>query len=193
MRKGSLVVLALVVLLLTGFPGLVFAASAEAVAGGAQFPGVDWSSVLNEVIKVLVAAAIPILTLALRKVIMAGFEWLRGYADKYHLGNVFQQAENAVLAMYEKTVKGIQQDFADGKITPEEKAARLAQVKKDAMDMLGGFVKSIPAHLQPYLSSKLGELIEAALSKLKIDGAIPSKTIAAALNPSVPPKASVSK
>lgn len=181
-------VLSVLVYLFVMFPEAF--AFAQAVAEKA--PTVSaWDSFIASVWQVIVTVLVPYFAILVGKIILAGLDWVQGQVAGTSFSLVYSGIRADVIALYETTVKGIEKDCADGVITPDERTKRLAQVKSDAVIMASKHLAAVPAYIKPYLASKLGDLVETALSSLKLDKILPSKS--GGLTPSAPQKVSTPK
>jgi paraquat-inducible protein B len=137
----------------------------------------DWHTILNESLKALVIAAIPWLMAKMTPLISAAFDYIEAKTGAEWARRLENEAEQIVLALWEGLSKGIKQDLADGKLTKEEAAGRLAEVGAEARKRLSAWLSGMPARFQPQVEQKVGAALEAALARLKIVKSIPPATV----------------
>jgi len=123
----------------------------------------DWHTLLNDIIKAVVIAAIPALT----GLVALAFSWLREYAKTHIQNAILQRITNEAFEVVLAVGQAIGDDFkkaaADGKLSEDEKAT----LKTRAINALKLRLIDIPKHLLPNLETRLSEAIEAAVAKKK--------------------------
>lgn len=132
------------------------------------------SQILNEALKAALIASLPVLLMLIGKLIQAGMDWLEAHTSTIWLRRLEEEAEIVVLGLWEVAAKAIKEACADGKISVDEAKSKLMALKPVAVDLLNKWLTSLPEKYKPLLQAKLSEAVEGALSRLKMDGRLPS-------------------
>lgn len=123
----------------------------------------DWSQVTSEILKGLIAAAVPVL------IALAGmaFSWIREYAKAHIKNATLQRVTDEAFVVVQAVGQAIGDDLKaaakDGKLSEDEKA----MLKAKALNALKERLRDIPKSILPDLETRLSDAIEYAVGASK--------------------------
>lgn len=142
------------------------------------------NEILNELLKALTVALIPVVATLAGLLAKKALAWLESKTTNEYLKTVEHEAEEIVLALDAEIVSTAKQAASDGVITQAELAEAFARAKNKALELLQIRLKNYPAKIAAQVASKASEVIEAQITKQKANGSIQNPQSAQALAPS---------
>lgn len=127
------------------------------------------SDVLSYVFQGLTIAVVAVLLKNSGPLISLLFDYLRGLTTNNALLTVIAVAEQIVLHLNQSMVEPAKKAFADGKITEEEAKTVFKEAKKVAVEKVTSAIKDVPSFVQPFIESKVEDVIESAVAKFHKD------------------------
>jgi len=131
-------------------------------------------NILNEVLKALIAAFIPVIGTVMIYLTKKLLEYLDSKTNNELLKTIECEGGEIVLAVESEIVSKGKEAAADGQITQAELEEIYARAKNKALELLNLRLRNYPTGIANIVSKKASEFIEAQLMKQKASGAIQS-------------------
>ena len=132
----------------------------------------DTNSILNEILKALIIAGVPILLTGLGYLGSYLRAWIEAKTKNQWLIVLEREAFTVVSALNQKLAAPIKEAAKDGRLTAEE----ANDIKQRAKAILWESFKDIPKHLFPDLGQRVETLIESQVSQIKVAAQNPTET-----------------
>lgn len=118
----------------------------------------------NEMMKLVIAAATPIIVAIAGKLAAKISTWIESKTTNETLRRIEHEAFEVVAAVGQAVATPIKEASADGKLTDEERQ----RIKNTALDALKSRLGDLPKSLLPDLQNRLSDAVEAAVLKIGI-------------------------
>jgi len=128
--------------------------------------------VLNELLKALLTALVPVLGTVLVYGTKKLLEYVESKTTNEYLKTFEHESGEVILAIEGEIVGQAKKDAADGTITQAELEQSFIFAKNKAMELLKLRLKNYPQTIQKMLENKLSEVVESQIIKQKFDGTI---------------------
>jgi len=133
------------------------------------------SDILSEILKVVIAALVPVVGMVMIYITKKLLEYLDSKTNNELLKTIEHECGEIVLAVEAEIVSKAKDAASDGKITNAELEEVYSRAKNKALELLSMRLKNYPNGIAKIVSEKASEFIEAQILKQKASGTIAIK------------------